>query len=84
MKPRTAIIVALVGIVLLPSSGYAYLGPGGVITAIGAMLALLAAIVAAIFGFLWFPLKRLLIWVRNHRRSPDVPLPPGTTETTGG
>lgn len=37
-----------------------YLGPGGGISTIGSMLALLAAIVVALFGFVWFPLKRLL------------------------
>jgi hypothetical protein len=38
----------------------AYIGPGGVLTAIGAFLALLAAVVLALFGFVWYPIKRLL------------------------
>ena len=38
----------------------AYLGPGGALSAIGAFLALLAAVVLALVGFVWYPLKRLL------------------------
>jgi hypothetical protein len=54
----------LLGLVLLgcivPDAAYAYGGPGSVISGIGALLAAVAAIVASIFGFLWYPLKRLL------------------------
>lgn len=41
-------------------STLAYLGPGGVLSAIGSFLALLVAVVLALFGFVWYPLKRLL------------------------
>lgn len=61
-----------VAALLLPSPTYAYVGPGGVITAIGAALALLVAIVAAIVGFLWYPLKRLMLWLRGVRRRGEV------------
>lgn len=43
----------------------AYGGPGSIITGIGAFLAVLAALVAAIFGFLWYPLKKLIRAVRG-------------------
>ncbi|MCG8317632.1 MAG: hypothetical protein MI976_30820 [Pseudomonadales bacterium] len=39
--------------------GYAYLGPGAGLSAIGSAIALLAAILVAIVGFLWFPIKRM-------------------------
>jgi preprotein translocase subunit SecG len=42
-----------------PASVLAYGGPGSVISGIGAFLAAVAAILATVFGFLWFPLKRL-------------------------
>lgn len=45
--------------VLVPDAAYAYGGPGSVISGIGTFLALVAALVASLFGFLWFPLKRL-------------------------
>ena len=38
----------------------AYIGPGSGLSAIGTFLALLAAIIIAIFGFIWYPIKRLL------------------------
>ena len=43
----------------LPQTASAYVGPGAGITAIGAALALIGGIVLAIFGFIWYPLKRL-------------------------
>ena len=46
-------------IVLVPESALAYGGPGSVISGIGAFLAAVAAILATLFGFIWFPLKRL-------------------------
>lgn len=44
----------------LPEVAQAYVGPGTGLSAIGAFLALLVGIVVAVFGFLWYPLKRLL------------------------
>lgn len=38
----------------------AYLGPGAGLSALGSILALLAAFVLAIFGFVWYPIKRLM------------------------
>jgi flagellar biogenesis protein FliO len=38
----------------------AYVGPGAGLSAIGAFIALIAGVVVAIFGFLWYPIKRLI------------------------
>lgn len=38
----------------------AYIGPGAGLSAIGAALALVAAVALAIVGFVWYPVKRLL------------------------
>ncbi|MCA9257072.1 MAG: hypothetical protein KDA33_15590 [Phycisphaerales bacterium] len=38
----------------------AYVGPGGGLAAIGALLAVVAGLFAAVFGFLWYPIKRML------------------------
>ncbi len=43
-----------------PCAASAYVGPGGGLSAIGAFLAIVAGIVVAIFGFLWYPIKRLV------------------------
>lgn len=45
--------------VAVPDAAHAYGGPGSVISGIGAFLAAVAALLAALFGFIWFPLKRL-------------------------
>ena len=38
----------------------AYVGPGAGLTALGTMIAVIAVVVLAVVGFVWFPLKRLL------------------------
>lgn len=38
----------------------AYIGPGAGLSAIGSLLALVVALIVAIFGFLWYPIKRLM------------------------
>lgn len=45
-----------------------YIGPGGMLSAIGSFVALLGAVVFAAIGFVWYPLKRLL---RRMRRPPQ-------------
>jgi len=55
---RIAFLLVAV-IVLVPESALAYGGPGSVISGIGAFLAAVAALLATLFGFIWFPLKRL-------------------------
>ncbi len=50
----------------LPAIAFAYVGPGVGLSGIGTILALLAAVILGIFGFLWYPIKRLL-----KKRQPD-------------
>jgi hypothetical protein len=38
----------------------AYIGPGTGLSAIGAFLAVVAFLIVALFGFVWYPIKRLL------------------------
>lgn len=54
-----ALALLWAGIALSPETAHAYGGPGSVISGIGTFLALVAALLASVFGFLWFPLKRL-------------------------
>ena len=37
----------------------AYLGPGGLLGSIGAFLALIGALLLAVLGLVWYPLKRV-------------------------
>jgi hypothetical protein len=60
---HVAVPAALMAVFLtLGSAGTAeaYVGPGAGLTAIGSVLALLAAVGLAIVGFVWYPVKRLL------------------------
>jgi uncharacterized membrane protein YccC len=50
----------LIAIMMLPTNSFAYVGPGAGLSIIGSLLALVAAVIIAIFGFLWFPLRRIL------------------------
>lgn len=57
--------VLLGGLAATPTAALAYGGPGSVVTGIGALLAAIAAIGAALFGFFWFPAKRLIQKLRG-------------------
>lgn len=63
-------ISILGGLLLLvaPLVANAYVGPGAGLSAIGSLLALVLAIVVAVIGFLWYPLKRLL----KRRQEPTL------------
>ena len=54
------IISSVVLTVCFPQTVFAYMGPGTGLSAIGASLALVAGVVIAILGFLWYPIKRPL------------------------
>ena len=56
MHIRLIIVIAA----LLPTQALAYIGPGAGISAIGTVLALFAAVLLAIIGFIWYPVKRVL------------------------
>ena len=53
-------ISAFLLVIFLPSPALAYVGPGAGIAAIGAFIAIFVAIIAAIFGFAYYPIKRFL------------------------
>ena len=56
---KSIVLVAAL-ICVLPRSAMAYVGPGAGLSAIGAFIAVVVGIILAIFGFLWYPIKRLL------------------------
>lgn len=71
--PRSVVIFAILA---LPSPAAAYVGPGAGLTAIGIVVALLAAIVLALVGFVWYPLRRLL--GKRRRKGADASAPGDT------
>jgi len=70
------ITLVAVGLVLVPASVQAYVGPGAGLSAIGSLLALAAAVVVTLVGFVWFPLKRFLRKVRGSVAGQRLHQPP--------
>lgn len=68
----TLLFVLTAAVLAAPAPLYAYGGPGSVVTGIGALLAALAAVAAAVFGFFWFPLKRLFEKLRDDDEETDA------------
>ena len=63
MKCNQAIkfgILIIISVCLFPEPAMSYIGPGAGLSAIGAFIAIVAGVIAAVFGFLWYPIKRLL------------------------
>ena len=54
-----------------------YLGPGGAFSALGGLIALLLAVLLALAGFVWYPIKRLLA-KRGRSRDEAAPSTAGT------
>jgi hypothetical protein len=46
-------------------ASFAYVGPGAGLSAIGAFLALIAAVLTAVVGFIWYPIKRVVRFFRG-------------------
>jgi hypothetical protein len=70
-QPPTCLVLLLfVAAALAPSAALAYVGPGAGLTAIGTVVALLAALVFAVVGFVWYPVKRLL--KRGGAKAPEA------------
>lgn len=48
------------GLLLIPSPAYAYLGPGMGVGGLAVVLGILSSIFVALFVVLWYPFKRLV------------------------
>ena len=64
---------------LSPDPVAAYIGPGSGLSAIGAVLAVVAGLFFAVFGFVWYPIKRLLRSSRGATPDPAAAQPEGTS-----
>ena len=54
------LILKILFFLFITTSSYAYLGPGVGGGVIAATIGVIVAIIAALFGLIWFPVKRLL------------------------
>ena len=64
-------VLLALGLLALSDPALAYMGPGAGLTMIGSLVALVSAILVGIFGFIWYPLKRLLKRRRQDKNSVD-------------
>jgi len=64
------IVAGVMLVCLAASPAAAYVGPGAGISVIGAALALIAGAILAVVGFVWYPIKRLLRYLRQGRSTP--------------
>jgi hypothetical protein len=53
-------VLLAVGILALPEAAFAYVGPGAGLSFIGTLVVSIGALLLAVVGFIWYPLKRLL------------------------
>jgi type VI protein secretion system component VasK len=71
---RFVIVISLTLATLLfavPQSAEAYVGPGAGLTAIGTSVALIGAVLLAIVGFVWYPIKRLRAKYSSIKKKAD-------------
>jgi hypothetical protein len=67
----TAALVIVLAALLVPTDAYSYIGPGAALTAIGTLLAVVGVIFFAVLGIVWYPVKRLLRFLRPKARGRD-------------
>jgi len=56
-------------VLFLPQYAFSYVPPGAGLSAIGAFIAVVVGIIVAIFGFLWYPIKRLFRGKKNEEKA---------------
>ena len=69
LRMRFLLLAALGLAVTLSDTAFAYIGPGGGLSAFGAVIALIGGILLAIVGFVWYPIKRML---RKKKPAPET------------
>jgi uncharacterized membrane protein len=65
-------IVLTAALVLVTFRAQAYIGPGAGLSALGALAAVAAALVVALFGLVLFPIRMLMMSLRR-ARGADLP-----------
>jgi hypothetical protein len=71
---RNVIVVSFVTAFFMasPTMAQAYIGPGMGLGAVTAVLGVLAALLLAVVGLIWYPLKRMIKRKRSPKSVPDV------------
>jgi membrane protein implicated in regulation of membrane protease activity len=69
MTTRFIPLIAAAALLLLPGTAFAYVGPGAGLTMIGALWAVILAVLMALFFVVAWPVRRMLRRAR-HGKSP--------------
>ena len=69
-RGRVIFCLLLVGSVF-PNLALAYIGPGAGLGAIGTFLAVIGAALLLIVGFVWYPVKRLVRWLKGRKDAKE-------------
>ncbi len=67
------LLLVIVWILATAAPARAYIGPGAGISVIGTAVAFVGAVFFALVGFVWYPIKRLLAFLRRGRSQDDEP-----------
>jgi hypothetical protein len=65
------ILMVLVAVVVLPEAGLAYVGPGSGLTMLGALAAVIGAVLFTIFGIVLWPLRYLRRKLKANKAESD-------------
>lgn len=69
IRMHFVVYLATAAVALVSAPAGAYVGPGAGISALGAVVSFLAAVLLLIVGFVWYPVKRLL---RRRRKAVSL------------
>lgn len=64
-------LFVVVVVFLCPTRGHTYVGPGAGLSVIGTIIALIMAIILAVVGFVWYPIKRILAKWKGKQKTPE-------------
>lgn len=73
---RLGLLIISISLMVGPADAFAYIGVGAGLSAIGSLLALVAAVLLTIIGFIWYPIKRMLRWRKTMHKEKKEETPP--------
>lgn len=80
----SALVVAVIGLLMAPSAALAYVGPGPGLEFIPTFLSLLTWVGLAVGAVLWWPISVLFRWIRARRTQPANPAEAAAADTPQG
>jgi len=81
---RFVVVIMTVSTVFLATAATAYVGPGAAVTLVGALWAVVAAVVLAVVGILIWPIRLMLRRMRGKARAEESPQAQAKKEPAAG